>query len=108
MAVEAVVTHDPVSRSLLAKVKTGSYAGMVWRRGHAAMMQSGGRSGPIVYAHSSARRELARGEAVVDGWLRFTFRDDKVYRELSSTPGLYAIATMDRRTEQILSDKFLA
>jgi hypothetical protein len=35
--------HDPVGRVLLVKVKGDSYPGMLWRRGHAKMLQADGR-----------------------------------------------------------------
>ena len=47
-------------------------------------------------AHAPGRRELARGEPVRDGWLRFKLSDAD-YRRLSSTPGLAAIITVDRQ-----------
>jgi hypothetical protein len=38
LAGDGVVTHDPVSRSLLVKAKPGDRAWPLWRRGHAAML----------------------------------------------------------------------
>jgi hypothetical protein len=92
-----------VSRSLLVKPK-GGYAAHLWRRGHAAMMQDDGP--PAVYAHAPGRRNLARGEPVRDGWLRFQLSDAD-YRRLSNPGDLAVICTVDRQAAQILRVKFL-
>jgi hypothetical protein len=107
MAVDGETTHDPASRSLLVRVS--GVGASFWRRGHAAMMQAeeAGRYGSqSVYAHAPGRRELARGEPVRDGWLRFKLNDAD-YRRLSSTADLAVICTVDRQAAQILSVKFL-
>ena len=49
---------------------------------------------------------LHAGEPVRDGWLRFKLSDAD-YRQLSSTPDLAAIVTVDRQAGQILGVKFL-
>jgi hypothetical protein len=58
-----------------------------------------------VYAHGPDRREIARGQAVRDGWLRFKLNDAD-YRQLAGE-GLSAIATVDRATGRIMGVKFL-
>ena len=60
---------------------------------------------PTVRAHSAGRREIARGEPVRDGWLRFKLSDAD-YRQLAGAPGLAAIVTVDRDAAQILGVKF--
>jgi hypothetical protein len=52
-------------------VKVSGFGASFWRRGHAAMMQyeEAGRYRSTVWAHGPGRREIARGEAVRDGWL---------------------------------------
>jgi hypothetical protein len=58
-----------------------------------------------VWAHSAGRREIARGEPVRDGWLRFKLSDAD-YRQLAGE-GLGAIVTVDRGTRTILGVRFL-
>jgi hypothetical protein len=100
------MTFDPVSQSLLVKAK-GGYAANLWRKGHAAMMEEAdGRYGaPVVWAHGAGRREIARGEPVRGGWLRFQLSDAD-YRKLVNTPDLSAIVTVDREAGRILGVKF--
>jgi hypothetical protein len=83
MAVDGETTHDPATRSVLVKVS--GVGASFWRRGHAAMMQAeeAGRYGArSVWAHAPGRRDIARGEPVLDGWLRFRV-DDATYRQLA-------------------------
>jgi hypothetical protein len=92
-----------------AQVRVSGVGASFWRRGHAAMMQAeeAGRYGArSVWAHAPGRREIARGEPVRDGWLRFKLNDAD-YRRLSSTADLAVICTVDRQAAQILSVKFL-
>src|SRR5829696_4900164 len=83
LACDAAVTFDPVSRSLLVKVS--GFGASFWRRGHAAMLaaEEAGRywAAPTVYAHAPGRRDIARGEPVRDGWLRFKLNDADYRRE---------------------------
>jgi hypothetical protein len=107
LACDGETAHDPVSRSLLVKVS--GFGASFWRRGHAAMVaaEEAGRYGTrSVYAHAPGRRDIARGEPVRDGWLRFKLSDAD-YRQLSGTPDLAAIVTVDRQAGQILGVKFL-
>jgi hypothetical protein len=107
LACDGQVTFDPASRSL--SVKVSGLGATFWRRGHAAMMaaEEAGRyyAAPTVWAHGAGRREIARGEPVRDGWLRFKLSDAD-YRRLSSTPDLSAIVTVDREAGRILGVKF--
>ena len=103
LAVDATVTHDPATRSLLVKVF--GVGATFWRRGYAALERDAYRE-RAVYAHARGRREIGRGVAERDGWLRFKV-DDQVYRELTAKPGLHAIATVDQQADRILGVKFL-
>jgi hypothetical protein len=68
-------------------------------------MQNDGRNGAqTVYASAPGSRDIARGEPVRDGWLRFTLSDAD-YRRLADTPR--AIVVVDRQAGQILGVKFL-
>jgi hypothetical protein len=60
---------------------------------------------PAVSAHAPGRRNLARGEPVRDGWLRFQLSDAD-YRQLAGED-LGGIVTVDRQAGQILGVKFL-
>jgi hypothetical protein len=109
MSVDGVTTFDPATGSVLVKVS--GLGATFWRQGHAALLaaEESGRywsAAPPVYAHAPGRREIARGEPVRDGWLRFKL-SDAGYRELSSTPDLAAIVIVDREAGQILGVKFL-
>jgi hypothetical protein len=107
LAVDGVVTHDPASRSL--SVKVSGLGATFWRRGHAALLaaEEAGRyyAAATVWAHGAGRREIARGEPVRDGWLRFKLSDAD-YRKLAGD-GLSAIVSVDREAGQILGVKFL-
>jgi hypothetical protein len=78
----------------------GDYAAHLRKRGHRALVEAeeASRYGSTVWAHAPGRREMASGEPVRDGWLRFKLSDAD-YR-LSST--LAAIVTVDRQAGQIL------
>ena len=105
LACDGETAHDPVSRSLLVKVS--GFGASFWRRGHAAMLaaEEAGRYGaPTVRAHAPGRRDIARGEPVQDGWLRFKLSDAD-YRQLAGE-GLSAIVTVDRKTSRIPGVKF--
>jgi hypothetical protein len=74
--------------------------------GSSGFLEEAGRYASTVWAHAPGRRDLARGEPVRDGWLRFKLNAAD-YRRLSSTPGLAALVTVDRQAGQILGVKFL-
>jgi hypothetical protein len=106
MAVGGETTHDAATRSVLVRVS--GVGASFWRRGHAAMMQAeeAGRYGSqSVYAHAPSRRDIARGEPVRDGWLRFKV-DDATYQQFAGED-LSAIATVDRATGRMMAVKFL-
>jgi hypothetical protein len=107
LACDGETAHDPVSRSLLVKVS--GVGATFWRRGHAAMAaaEEAGRywGAPSVYAHAPGRRNLARGEPVRGGWLRFKLGDADYLRLAGES--LSAIVTVDRHAGQILGVKFL-
>jgi hypothetical protein len=107
MAVDGETTYDPATRSL--SVKVSGVGATFWRRGHAAMAaaeESGRYGARSVWAHAPGRRDIARGEPVRDGWLRFQLSDAD-YRKLVNTPDLSAIVTVDREAGRILGVKFL-
>jgi hypothetical protein len=90
-------------------VKVSGVGASFWRKGHAQMVaaEEAGRYGArSVWAHAPGRREIARGEPVRDGWLRFQLSDAD-YRKLVNTPDLSAIVTVDREAGRILGVKFL-
>ena len=102
------VTFDPVTRSLLVKPAERGWAGLIWDRGHAALMQDDGSSlaGPRpVFARVAGRGEIGRGEAVRDGWLRFQLSDAD-YRALAR-PDTSAIFTVDKQLGTILAVRFI-
>jgi hypothetical protein len=96
-------------------VKVSGVGGIYWRRGHAALsaaedacrhysaIRAHSRV-PDVWAHAPGRRDIARGEPVNDGWLRFKLSDVD-YRQLAGE-GLSAIATVDKGSGAILSVRF--
>jgi hypothetical protein len=71
------------------------YASLLWRQGHRAL---------TVWASGAGRYEIARGEPVRDGWLRFKLSDAD-YRQLAGE-SLSAIVTVDREAGRILGVKF--
>ena len=107
LACDGVTTHDPTTRSVLVKVS--GFGASFWRRGHRAMVaaEEAGRywCAPPVYAHAPGRREIAKGEPVRDGWLRFQLSDAD-YRKLAATPDLGAIVAVDRQAGRILGVRF--
>ena len=111
LAAHAQVGFDPVTRSLLVKPAASSeaYARSLWRRGHAALTAAAesGRywNTPDVWARAPGRPDLARGQAVPDGWLRFKLSDAD-YRQLAGDGPPTAIVTVDRRSQKILGVTF--
>jgi hypothetical protein len=107
LSVTGQVTFDPVTRSLLAKPAEAGLGSLLWRRGHEALMQNDGSiGGPSPVFARLGGRDVGRGEAVRDQWLRFQLGDAD-YRQLAGE-GLSAIATVDRRTGHILGVRFLS
>jgi hypothetical protein len=107
LSVTGKVTYDPVTRSLLAKPAEAGLGSLIWRHGHQALMEADGSFGdpPAVYARVAGRRDVARGEAVRDQWLRFQLKDAD-YRALARE-GVSAICTVDKQTGNILAVRFL-
>jgi hypothetical protein len=107
LSVTGRVTHDPVTKSLMAKPAETGLGSLLWRQGHEALMRDDGSfGGPrAVYARVAGRGEVGRGEAVRDGWLRFALADD-VYRQLARE-GVSAIITVDKQAGTILSVRFI-
>ena len=83
-----------------ARVFGGEVTGRWWR-----LRRPAARCAPPVYAHAPGRREIAKGEPVRDGWLRFQLSDAD-YRKLAATPDLGAIVTVDRQAGRILGVRF--
>jgi hypothetical protein len=110
LATDGQVTFDPATRSLSVRV-SGVVGATFWRRGHAALMEAeesgryGARSARSVWAHAPGRRDIALGEPVQDGWLRFKLSDADYLRLAGES--LAAIVTVDRHAGQILGVKFL-
>ena len=116
LACDGQVTFDPATRSL--SVKVSGVGASFWRKGHAALlaaeeagrhyaaMRSSASAARSVWAHAPGRRDIARGEPVRDGWLRFQLSDAD-YRKLVNTPDLSVIVTVDREAGRILGVKFL-
>ena len=70
------VTHDSVTRSLLVKPAERAWAWLIWQRGHTALMQDDGSiNGPRPVFARLGHRDVGRGEAVRDGWVRFKLSD---------------------------------
>ena len=107
LAADGQVSVDPVSRPLLVKPAQSGHASLLWRQGHAAMVQAEGTIGePVMFASAPGRPNVGRGEPITDGWLRFKLsRAD--YRKLAGEPNLSAIVVVDRQAGQILGVKFL-
>jgi hypothetical protein len=60
-----------------------------------------------VPGHFGGRRNVCEGLPQDDGTVRFKFeRGNELYRQLVSTPGLSAIATVDRATGRIMGVGF--
>jgi hypothetical protein len=105
LSVTGQVTHDPVTRSLLARPAEAGLGSLIWRQGHQAMMEDAYAT-PAVYARVAGKGEVGRrGEAVRDGWLRFQL-DDADYRALARE-GVSAILTVDKQVGTILAVRFI-
>jgi hypothetical protein len=98
------VTFDPVTRSVLVKPAQPGLASVIWRLGHLAMMNDA-YGPPAIYARLG-NREVGRGEAVRDGWLRFQLANDD-YQHLAHQVGVHSILTVDRQTGAILAVRFI-
>jgi hypothetical protein len=101
------VTHDPVTRSVFVRPAERGLAWLVWQQGHQAMIRDDGSiSGPRTVLARLGNRDVGRGEAVRDGWLRFQL-EDADYRKLARQEGVHAIVTVDRQRGTILSVRFI-
>ena len=102
----AELTHDPVTQSLLVRPAERGLAWLVWQHGHSAMMQDDGsiRGPSPVYARWG-NRDVAKGEAVRDGWLRFELPAAD-YRVLARE-GVQGLVTVDRQSGAILAVRFI-
>jgi hypothetical protein len=101
------VTFDPVTRSLLVRPAERGLAWLIWQQGHQAMIRDdGGISGPRTVWARLGNRDVGRGEAVRDGWLRFQVADAD-YRSLTRQEGVHAIVTVDRQAGTILAVRFI-
>jgi hypothetical protein len=120
-AIAVAVSNDPTSRTLVVQPpqRTGRDA-VLWRQGVRAQLEAGVPDGSAdtweeyvrsfalpVWGHVGDRREVCQGVPQEDGTVQFRFeRGNPVYRELVSTPGLSAIATIDRGTGKIVGVRF--
>jgi hypothetical protein len=79
---------------------------LIWRQGHEALMRDDGSlGGPSAVFARLGGRDVGRGEAVRDQWLRFKL-DDADYRALARE-GVSTICTVDRQTGHILGVRFI-
>ena len=101
------VTFDPVTRSVLVKPAQPGLASVIWRLGHLAIMEDAGSfNGPRAVYARLGNRDVGRGEAVWDGWLRFQLAIDD-YQRLARQEGVHAILTVDKQTGAILAVRFI-
>ena len=110
LAGEARVDVHPGEPTLIVRpLESASYGALLWRKAHRRMLrdEETGRSAASVYAQAPGHSDIARGAPDRDGSLRFKFRaGDPVFRELSKSPSLAAIFTVDRREARIWSVRF--
>jgi hypothetical protein len=110
-AASAAVGHRPSHPRPCDTVFAGEaggewLGGPDWSRGHQAILDGGDSIGgpPAVYARLG-NRDVGRGEAVRDGWLRFQLKDAD-YRSLARDD-VHAICTVDRQVGHILAVRFI-
>jgi hypothetical protein len=102
------VTFDPVTRSVLVRPAEPGLAWLIWRQGHQAMLDDAGSfNGPRPVYARLGNRDVGRGEAVRDGWLRFQLDNDADYQHLARQEGVHAILTVDKRVGTILAVRFI-
>jgi hypothetical protein len=105
LAADGAVVLDLDARTATVVPAETGYPAMLWRHGYEKLVRAG-YGGPTVWAHSSGRRDIARGHPE-GGALRFTFaKGDPTWAELVGTPALSAVVVVDRTSEQILNVKF--
>ena len=114
-AIDAVVFVDAVSRTLTVRLpdRAGGYERLLWvqgwqqlRRGQEAGWPPG--SAPWVYADLPGAPRVVHGQPGEGGTLRFHFPPGTPgFAELISKPGVVAIMTVDRGTQQFLTCRFL-
>jgi hypothetical protein len=102
----AELTHDPVTQSLLVRPAERGLAWLIWQHGHSAMVQATGSiNDPRPVFARWGSRDVAKGEAVRDGWLRFELPAAD-YRVLARE-GVQALFTVDRQSGALLSVRFI-
>src|SRR5215216_3222822 len=114
MATDATVTNDVKSRTLTVRPVPGP-AALEWRAAVRRLLEDADIGLPgaqpswdlfcrareaedrAVWADAPGRGRVARGGPTEGGGLQFTFeRRDPTYRELVGSPGLHALAVVDR------------
>lgn len=120
-AFDVAVSNDPGSRTLVVQApQRHGHEAVLWRRGVRALLDGRVPDGSAatwevyvrsaalpVWGHVGGRRGVCQGVPQEDGTVQFRFeRGNPVYRELVSTPGLSAIATIDRGTGKIVGVRF--
>jgi len=114
-AIDAVVFHDVVSRTLSVRLsdRASGYERLLWtqawqqqRRSREAGWPPG--SAPWLYADLPGAPQAVHGLPGDAGVMSFHFPVGTAgYSELISRPGLVAIVTIDRATHQFLTCRFL-
>jgi hypothetical protein len=91
---------------VLVKPAQPGLAWLIWRQGHQAMMENASVYGPRTVYARMGNRDVGRGEAVRDGWLRFQLAIDD-YQRLARQEGVHAILTVDKQVGVILAVRFI-
>ena len=113
VAIDGVVETDVLARSLgvrLSELASG-YQRLWWKQAHQrlkAAVENGWRNHPYVWASTPSVYQVAHVQPADFSMLSVHFPVGTAgFSELSSKPGLYAIATVDRNLNRFLAVKFL-
>jgi hypothetical protein len=116
-ATTAPVTVDFANMALVVRRPdaAGGSEKLLWREAHQALVQAEERGWPggtqFVWGSAPGHSQFAHATPGPNLTLLFPFvvgsAGAKVYAELVSRPGLYAIVTADRSTRHFLAVKFL-
>jgi len=113
LAATATVVNDLASRTLVVRLSedAGGYERLLRRQGHLALgkaQEAGWPTGvPTVWASAPGAYRAAFAVPGDAGTLRFHFAaGNSAYAALVGTPGLSAIAVMDRSSNHIMNVRF--
>ena len=113
LAATATVVNDVPSRTLVVGLSQDAegYAKLLWRQGHQALVKAQEAGWPTrvptVWASAPGAYRAAFAVPGDAATLRFHFPlGDPSYRTLVGTPGLSAIAVMDRSSNHIMNVRF--